>query len=207
MGAAGWALPEGGAGAREAPRDRQVIHARRGAYQAIGLGKPCPASASAPASSDLEEVRDAVFCLINRERARNGESPLRASARLRLAAQEHSDEMVAQDYFAHEGPGGETLLDRVRACGYLHGSRVGYVLGENIAWGTRNLATPQAIVGAWMASPEHRANILNASFRDTGIGVAPGVPSVKGDGQPGGTYTQDFGVILRPDGRSARRQR
>jgi uncharacterized protein YkwD len=150
-------------------------------------------------ASDLEAARAAVFCLINRERVRTGESALRANDHLRLAAQEHSDQMVADDYFGHEGPGGETLVERVRACGYIDSSRLGYALGENIAWGTLTLATPDAIVEAWMASPEHRANILNASYRDTGIGVAPEVPSALSDGQAGATYTQDFGAILTPD--------
>ena len=47
-----------------------------------------------------------------------------------------------------------------------------------------------------MASPGHRANILDAHFRDTAIGVSPHVPSSLGQGQPGGIYTQDFGVII-----------
>ena len=47
-----------------------------------------------------------------------------------------------------------------------------------------------------MASPGHRANILDAHFRDTAIGVSPHVPSSLSQGQPGGIYTQDFGVII-----------
>jgi uncharacterized protein YkwD len=47
-----------------------------------------------------------------------------------------------------------------------------------------------------MASPGHRANILDARFRDTAIGVSPHVPSSLSQGQPGGIYTQDFGVII-----------
>jgi uncharacterized protein YkwD len=137
-----------------------------------------------------------VLCLINRERARERESPLRVDGHLRLAAQEHSEEMVTREYFDHAGPNGETLLERIRASGYLHSPRSGYAIGENIAWGTLTLATPRAIVAAWMASPEHRANILNPSFRDTGIGVAPEAPSSLDGGQPGATYTQDFGVLL-----------
>ena len=47
-----------------------------------------------------------------------------------------------------------------------------------------------------MASPGHRANILDAHFRDTAIAVSPHVPSSLSQGQPGGIYTQDFGVII-----------
>ena len=156
----------------------------------------CPDVTLQPSSSDTERIRASVFCLINRERARNGEAPLRPDEHLRSAAQHHSDDMLAREYFDHEAPGGETLLDRLHASGYLYSSRIGYVVGENIAWGTLSLATPQAIVEAWMASPGHRANILDASFHDTGIGVAPGVPAALGEGQPGAMYTQDFGVVI-----------
>jgi uncharacterized protein YkwD len=78
----------------------------------------------------------------------------------------------------------------------VYSSRIGYVIGENIAWGTLGLATPKAIVEAWMASPGHRANILDASYRDTGIGVVAAVPDSMGEGQDGAIYTQDFGVII-----------
>ena len=104
--------------------------------------------------------------------------------------------MVFGDYFEHDGPGGDTPLSRMTACGYIYSSQVGYEIGENIGWGTLSLATPRAIVAAWMASPGHRANILDAHFRDTAIGVSPHVPSSLSQGQAGGIYTQDFGVII-----------
>ena len=156
----------------------------------------CPETTVLPTASDLERARAAIFCLINRERARNGEEPLRPDGQLRVAAQHHSDDMLARSYFDHEAPGGETLLDRLRSAGYIYSTRLGYVVGENIAWGTLDLATPKAIVEAWMASPGHRANILDTSFHDTGIGITAAVPSSLGEGQPGAMYTQDFGVIL-----------
>ena len=77
-----------------------------------------------------------------------------------------------------------------------HNKARGYDVGENIAWGTLWLSSPRAIVAAWMASPPHRANILNARFRDTAIGVSPHPPSSLARGQSGGVYTQDFGVII-----------
>ena len=47
-----------------------------------------------------------------------------------------------------------------------------------------------------MASPGHRANILDPSYRETGIGVSPQAPVAFAGGQPGAIYTQDFGVII-----------
>jgi uncharacterized protein YkwD len=57
------------------------------------------------------------------------------------------------------------------------------------------LATPEAIVAAWIASPEHRANVLEGSYKDTGLGVVPAVPASFSAGQAGAIYTEDFGVI------------
>ena len=86
----------------------------------------------------------------------------------------------------------------MRAAGYIFSSHIGYAVGENIAWGTLWLARPKSIVAGWMASPEHRANILDAEFHDTGIGVSPHALTSDSGGEPGAVYTQDFGRILRP---------
>lgn len=160
----------------------------------------CAHAGLAPTVGDLALVRAATLCLINRERLAHRERPLRANARLHRAAQLHTDSMAAHDYFEHVGaggPGGGTPLSRMRAVGYISSSRVGYEIGENIAWGTLELATPQAIVAAWMRSPAHRANILDPNYRETGIGVSPRPPAALAQGQPGAIYTQDFGVIIR----------
>lgn len=104
--------------------------------------------------------------------------------------------MVSQDYFAHIAPSGLTPLERVRETGYIPSPHDGYTIGENIAWGTLELSTPKAIVAAWIASPEHLANILEADYRDTAVGVAPAAPPSLGHGQQGAVYTQEFGVIV-----------
>ncbi len=154
----------------------------------------CPDSYLTPSGEDLERVRAAVTCLVNRERTAHGESPLRQSARLLQAAQRHTEDMAFGNYFDHVGSQGDTLLDRLRGAGYIS-PRVGYEIGENIGWGTLWLATPHAMVNAWMASPDHRANILDAHFIDTAIGVSPHPPASLAHGQRGAIYTQDFGVI------------
>ena len=150
-----------------------------------------------PTTANLKLIRAATLCLVNRERAVRDERPLRPNARLRRAAQAHSRSMAFDDYFEHIGPRGQTPLARMRAVGYISSSRVGFEVGENIAWGTLSLATPQAIVASWMASPGHRANILDPHYRETGIGVSPHPLSSRARGQAGAIYTQDFGVIRR----------
>jgi uncharacterized protein YkwD len=104
--------------------------------------------------------------------------------------------MLALDYFAHVAPSGLTPVERIRATGYIPSSEVGYVLGENLAWGTLSLATPEAIVNAWIASPEHLANILEGRYRETGIDVEPQAPESFAEGVEGALYTQEFGVIV-----------
>ncbi|HTB50453.1 MAG TPA: CAP domain-containing protein [Solirubrobacteraceae bacterium] len=159
------------------------------------LATPCQNTDLTPEPGDLEEVQEATLCLINQERARNNELPLAISAQLAQVAQQHSADMLSKDYFSHTTPTGETQLERVLASGYIPNSQVGYTIGENIAWGTGYLATPSSIVAAWIASPEHLANILTSGYRDTGLGVEPAAPPSLAGGQPGATYTQEFGVI------------
>jgi uncharacterized protein YkwD len=156
----------------------------------------CPDAELAPHAENLDRVRAAVLCLINRERTRHGERALRFDARIEHAAQRHTEDMAFGDYFDHVGPHGDTPLDRLRAAGYVSNGRLGFEVGENIAWGTLSLSTPQAIVAAWMASPGHRANILDARFRDTAVGVSAHPPASLAHGQEGAIYTQDFGTIV-----------
>jgi uncharacterized protein YkwD len=175
----------------------QTASERSAATIAAVLATPCQNTELTPEAADIGLVRAAVLCLINRKRAESGESPLVANAELEQAAEEHAQELVADDYFAHVAPSGETPVDRIRATGYIPNPSVGYVIGENLAWGTYQLSTPQAIVSAWIASPGHLANILEAQYDDTGIGVTAAVPPSLAPGAPGATYAQEFGVIVQ----------
>ena len=160
------------------------------------LDTPCQNTEVVPAAQNVPLVRAAVLCLINRTRAEHGLAPLIANAQLEAAAEGHCAELIADDYFAHVSPTGETPVDRITQTGYIPEPSVGYVIGENLAWGTYQLATPQAIVAAWIASPGHLANILESRYRETGIGVTPSVPRSLGEGNPGATYAQEFGVLI-----------
>jgi len=160
------------------------------------LATPCQNTELTPEGGNLEAIDAATLCLINQERARSGELPLAPNAQLEQAAQGHSEEMVSEDYFAHVAPSGLTPAGRVQAAGYIPNSKAGYTIGENIAWGTLQLSTPSSIVAAWIASPEHLANILYAPYRDTAVGVVAGAPAALAEGQPGAVYSQEFGVIV-----------
>jgi uncharacterized protein YkwD len=144
---------------------------------------------SSTRGASTEQVREAVRCLVNAERAQDGLPALQASERLQSAAARHSADMVQRHFFQHVSPEGRTLTDRVKRTGYLGGADE-WALGENIGWGTGSLGTPAAIVRGWMNSPPHRAVILSRRFREAGVGVARGVPAGAGDGA---TFTLDAG--------------
>jgi uncharacterized protein YkwD len=174
----------------------RTYHSARHSNPAAAKSDTCPNANLTPDQGNIEIIRAATLCLVNRERVDNGEHPLQLNTQLQRCAQGHTDNMVAENYFEHVGPSGDTPLSRMRAAGYIDSSQVGYEVGENIGWGTLWLATPNAIVAAWMASPGHRANILDAHFRDTAVGISPHAPASLANGQDGAIYTQDFGVII-----------
>lgn len=146
---------------------------------------PCGAGASAHASQATSAAfRNATLCLLNRERTAHGRRPLRMNGRLSRAALRHSRSMVARRFFAHG-----SFVSRIRRAGYMRGARR-WRVGENIAWGSGDRASPQAIVRAWMASPGHRRNILSG-YREIGIGIQAGAPI--GGASDAATYTTDFG--------------
>ena len=166
-----------------------------GTVTSAAPGAACEGAGLQPTEADLAVVRAATLCLVNRERDSHGQGPLATNSDLQNAAQGHSESMASGAYFEHTGPGG-SFLERIRESGYLPGPNALYSVGENIAYGSLRDATPEAIVAAWMASPGHRANILNSAFREVGIGVVPRLPPSLGGGEAGAMYTEDFGVVM-----------
>src|SRR3954451_4793242 len=152
----------------------------------------CPNADLAPDAGNLPTISDATFCLLNAERASRGLTALKPDRQLQRAALEHGGDMVGHQYFAHEGRDGSQPAERIRAAGYLSGGGA-WRIGENLAWGTGDLASPRAIVAAWMHSPGHRANILQPQYRQIGFGVIAGNPTSK-DGS-GATYVTEFGAV------------
>jgi len=160
------------------------------------LATPCQDTKLLPSPEDLALLADATLCLVNKERASNDEPPLATNSALQASAEAHSVEMVVSDYFSHISPNGLGPAERALAAGYLLTNPLaGYTIGENIAWAASSQATPEAVVAAWISSPDHLENILDASYRDSGIGIVPLAPAILARGRPSATYTQDFGVI------------
>lgn len=135
-----------------------------------------------------EQAIKTVLCLVNRERVARGVAALRASNRLRSAAVGHSHAMVSAKFFSHASRNGDSATRRVTRMGYGRNALV----GETIAWGSGPFATPAQLVGAFLASAEHRQIMLDRRYRDVGVGIALGAPR---PGVPGAatTVTLDFG--------------
>lgn len=180
------------------PKRKQVL--RRPNLHARRLLR-CGNAQVMPNPSNLATVARATLCLVNRERGARGLSLLSKNGALDHAASNYSASMVSSDYFSDVSPSGSTLGQRISRSGYLgrgSRSRSARVLdAENLATASGDLATPESVVRAWMDSPPHRANLLGADFRATGMGVALGMagPEAGEVSEPAATYTQYFGAI------------
>ncbi|OQR61589.1 RNA polymerase [Streptomyces maremycinicus] len=138
------------------------------------------ASATPNAQAGSSDLESQVIALVNKERATAGCGPLTGDSQLRQAAQGHSDDMAARDFFDHTNPDGADPGQRITAAGYRWST-----YGENIAKGQQ---TASAVMTSWMNSEGHRANILNCSFKNIGVGIH--------DGSGGPWWTQAFGAKL-----------
>ena len=103
-----------------------------------------------------------VVQLTNEERAKQGLAPLQLDTNLSKVAREKSKDMQTQNYFSHTSPTYGSPFEMMNQFGISYKSA-----GENIAMGQRS---PEEVVNAWMNSPGHRANIMNASFTHIGVG-------------------------------------
>jgi uncharacterized protein YkwD len=157
---------------------------------APGAGWACDNEGKGPGEISTDEAREALVCLVNERRKKQGVRRLRTNGRLQGAAQAHSDSMDSDNYFAHNSPAGASPLSRIRGSGYLAGAD-SWGIAENIGWGIGGQATPRSVVKRWMGSSGHRHVMLSRSYRHLGIGVTVGSPL--GGGDDGMIYTADFG--------------
>lgn len=158
--------------------------------QVFAAAGGCARAASVADEPALQLGSDSVLCLVNSERARRGLAPLRPSPPLTRSARRHSRDMVARRYFSHVSPGGLNARQRVVRAGYLRKRRAARV-GETIVWGTPDKSSPADLVRSLMTSRGHRRVLLDARYRDAGVGFALGAPLRGIDG--GATLTLAFG--------------
>ena len=107
-----------------------------------------------------------VVELVNEQRAAYGLSALTLSEQLCDGARLKSQDMKNNDYFSHESPTYGTPFAMMQQLGISYRTA-----GENIAMG---YSTAEAVVNAWMNSEGHRANILNGTYTQIGVGEVDG---------------------------------
>ena len=184
---AGWAIALA-VGVLAASPLADAARAATPAATAMGVrGAPPPArvpeAGQAPAEAGAgaeQQVLGRIVALTNAERARVGVAPLVGDPRLTAVAQRYTEVMAATACFGHACGPTPQLGARVAAAG---GARWGF-LGENVAAGQ---PTPERAVAAWMASPAHRAVLLDPEFTALGVGRTLGGPY-------GSYWAQEFGT-------------
>ncbi len=124
--------------------------------------------------------RREMLARINSVRAAAGVRPLKPCPALRRAAQQYATVMSARDHYDHVGPDGSQPAERILREGYRWRA-----VAENIAAGQRSVAT---VMGDWIASASHYANLVNPAYRHVGLGHASTATGVYGD-----YWVQDFG--------------
>src|SRR5690606_5110788 len=102
-----------------------------------------------------------VFIQTNVDRINYGLASFSRSSQLDQMALQKLNDMANQNYFAHVSPSGLDISDLARQSGYQYA-----LIAENLALG--DFLSEADLVAAWMASPGHRANILNGNFTHLG---------------------------------------
>ncbi len=108
-----------------------------------------------------------IISLTNASRASFGLTALTQNSKLTEAAQAKANDMLAKGYFSHNTPDGKTPWDFVVSANYNY-----LTAGENLAV---NFSEAEEVEDAWMNSPGHKANILNKSFEEIGVGISQGL--------------------------------
>ena len=124
---------------------------------------PAPDPSVPETTVELSPEEQQLLTLINNERAKGGLPPLRADMELMRVARTKANDMVQNNYFSPYTPTYGSPFDMMRQFGIAFRAAA-----ENIAGNS----TKQGAVAAWMKSSGHKANIMNASYNYTGIGIA-----------------------------------
>ena len=155
-----------------------------------------PASALAATragATSLVSLESRILVDLNRIRTERGLEPLQLNPELSAAAAEHTNEMLADGYFSHDSADGTSFWQRIEL--FYPDRRYAYwAVGENLLWAPTLMNAGRAL-RMWMASPEHRANILRPRWREIGIAAQyePDAPGMY-DGYNVTVLAADFGA-------------
>jgi uncharacterized protein YkwD len=150
-------------------------------------------AAPAKPAGGLSSLESGVLIQLNQLRAKHGLAALRISPKLTAAAREHSQQMAADGYFAHESADGSAFWKRLKTY-YASSPWQYWSVGENLLWSSPDVSPSQAIK-LWLDSPEHRKNMLTGRWREIGVSAihVPAAPGVY-NGLDVTIVTTDFGV-------------
>ncbi|KAI9992079.1 hypothetical protein PInf_017463 [Phytophthora infestans] len=129
--------------------------------------------------SQSSDFHAEMLARVNKERAAEGLPPVCGNKKLLSSSQRHSDDMAQNNYMAHDGTDGSTMSQRITDAGYKWSA-----VGENVAAGQEDV---QAVMDAWMHSPEHRENIMG-EYTMLGVSYA-----YNDNSEYRHYWTQDFG--------------
>jgi uncharacterized protein YkwD len=159
---------------------------------AVAAALPASAARSRPTVA-LTSLEQGVLADLNAFRAAHHLAALKLSASLTAAARNHSQQMEAEGYFAHNSFDGTAFWKRIQA--FYPSSHFGFwSVGENLLWSSPDVDAQQALA-MWENSPEHLKNMLDPHWREIGVSAvhtlrAPGVYQ----GLAVTIVTTDFGV-------------
>ena len=121
------------------------------------------ASHAAPQSLSDQQAEHDLLALANRARADAGFGPLQPDEGLAQAARQHAEIMAAHRQLSHQFPGEQDLMQRIAASSDLRVDQVAENVGQ--------AGSAEEVHEGFMASPPHRANLLNSAYNAVGIGV------------------------------------
>jgi uncharacterized protein YkwD len=163
------------------------------ALAAVAAAAPGASAAPRVPAASLSSLESNVLVDINVFRSQHHLARLRLNTALTRAAREHSSQMATKGYFAHSSADGSAFWQRIQA--FYDSSRWQFwSVGENLLWSSPDVDAGGALK-LWLASPEHRENLLSPKWREIGVSAvhvahAPGTFA----GRDVTIVTTDFGV-------------
>jgi uncharacterized protein YkwD len=145
------------------PRCIRVIVGRVVAAVLVAVSISCTGDNGLGPDSDADPELILFVELMNDHRESVGCPRLAWNDDVASVAQEHSEDMIDRDFFAHTNPDGDSPFDRLQNAGVPYSSGA-----ENIAWGYHSAA---AVLDGWLNSSGHKANIENCSLTEHGVGL------------------------------------
>jgi len=175
-------LPPGARPPADSAREEAVGTAEPGDILVPRAGPAAPSSRIAAAAASvsyqprwkattfkgLGRLEDRIVGYVNQLRKKKGLSPLQTDERLRVAARQHTLEMVAKGYYTHTSPVKAWASPAQRAC---HAGFFDPYVSENIGKVAGYADPAFAMYESWLKSPGHYANMVQTRVRYIGVGL------------------------------------